>query len=116
MEQATSLIALITTIVGAGFAVQFALKRLRARWAVFLFVVCLWAAFLWSWWFVDVDFPLPESRYRYSNGTPPIWLSIMVWFIRYAALAALIMSFPKSPAAGPNKPSQPIAREDARSG
>jgi hypothetical protein len=102
----------------AAFIAARLLVRGRSHLLAWLIVAALWSLAIAAIVFVDVNVPLSESHLRPGGEPVPLWFAVAAAFVRFAALASIFTArrLLRRPDVEPNKPSQPIAREDARSG
>ena len=89
MEVFGSVTVLVVTAIAAFLTVRFALNRLRALWAMWLFILAMWIAAILGILFVDVNVPLVESHFR-GGGPAPALVAILDVFFRFAALASVV--------------------------
>ena len=111
----TSLVLLVVAAVAA-FIVVHLLTRVRIRSVAWVAIAVLWFAAIGAIVFVDVNLPLSDSHLR-PHGSAPLWLTLIAAFARFAALASILLArqILQRSIVEPNKPLQPIARENARS-
>ena|SRR5688572_16921627 len=91
----------VTAITGF-LATRLVLKHLRAPRAVWLFIAVLWILSIIGLLILDVNIPLAESHFSLGGGAPvPVAVVILTMFIRFAALALIVLAQPKLRSAFP---------------
>jgi E3 ubiquitin-protein ligase DOA10 len=108
----------LVAVAGAAFLVVHLLTHIRLHSVAWVGIAVLWFAAIAAIVFVDVNIPLSDSQLRPSSMPAPLWLTLVAAFARFAALASIFMArqILQRSVIEPDKPLQPIAREDTRSG
>jgi hypothetical protein len=101
MDVFNSVALLLVTAITSFLATRFLLKRLRAARTVWLTIGLLWIASIAGILVLDVNVPLAASQYTLEDAPAPVPLEILAMFLRFAALAAIVLAQPKLRSAFP---------------
>jgi hypothetical protein len=89
-EVVVSVAVLLVAAIAGFLAARWAIKRLHAPKAVWLFIASLWIAVFVGLLALDVNIPLAESHFSFGGGPAPVPLVIVDMFLRFAALASIV--------------------------
>jgi hypothetical protein len=110
-------ISILVLLGVGGFSFLFmraSLARVQSRTGVWLVVGLVWSGCVAAIVLVDVNVPLSESHLRPAGLPAPLWASVLAIFLRFAALAAVIIAGPRlhQPLSDPNKSVQAATPKD----
>ncbi len=101
MDVFSSVAVLLVTAIAGFLATRFVLNRLRAAGAVWLFIALLWIICITGILILDVNIPLATSHFSLGDGPAPVPLVILIMFLRFAALAVIVLGQSRLKAAFP---------------
>lgn len=95
-----SLIALAVVALVALLLVRALGRRIASRTLAWVLAVLLLLAAASGIYFVDANVPLVQSHFRPGGEAAPVWVALLAWGFRWAAVFGLVYLVPLSSSRG----------------